>query len=278
MHFKKIYIELSDICGLQCSFCPNQKAVRGLMSQELFAKIVRQIRGKCHRVCLHILGDPCRIKNLKEYLDILRQNDLSVDLVTSGFYLKDKESLLHPAIHQIAFSLDAGFDKNNPTKEGYLQDILEFCDFKRKQQNKIFINLRVQDTTLKRIPLQQIFDFFKKTIPNDFKTFERIKLDEYIFLNITKTFIWADLKMQNICHTKKCHALKEQIGILSNGIVVPCCIDTQGEIALGNVNKQSLDEILSSKRAIAIKKGFEQNIAIEELCKRCHFPTTRSSN
>ncbi|WP_104696879.1 MULTISPECIES: radical SAM/SPASM domain-containing protein [unclassified Helicobacter] len=276
MYFKKIYIELSDICGLKCSFCPSQKGIRGEMSKELFIKIVDQIRGKCKYVCLHILGDPCRIKNLQEYLEILKNANLSVDLVTSGFYLKSKDFLIQPPIHQIAFSLDAGFDKNNKKHPDYLQKILDFCAFKMSYPSKVFINLRIQDTTLNLLPLQDIFKFFNKEIPRNLKAFERIKLEEYIFLNITKTFEWPSVKKEALQDYKVCHALKDQVGILSNGIVVPCCMDTQGDIALGSLWDDSLEEVLSTDRARKIKEGFRNHRAIEDLCKKCLFPTTRT--
>ncbi len=277
MRFKKIYIELSDHCGLKCSFCPSKKNQRKQMDQELFSKIAQQIEGKCQRVCLHLLGDPCKIANLKEYLEILKQHHLWVDLVTSGFYLEHQHLLLDPPLHQIAFSLDAGFDKNNPRPKDYLQRILEFCDWKMQSQSKVFINLRIQDSTLQTLPIATIFEFFKQPIPKDFKTYERIRLAPYISLNITKTFQWADKNAKIWQEQKYCHAIKEQFGILSNGIVVPCCMDTQGIIALGDANTQSLDSILTSHRAQNMQKGFKKGVCVEELCKKCLFPTNRTS-
>lgn len=276
MYFKKVYIELSDICGLNCSFCPNEKNIRGEISKDLFIKVVKQIQGKCNRVCLHILGDPCRIKNLQEFLEILNKAKLSVDLVTSGFYLKSKDFLIHPPIHQIAFSLDAGFDKNNKKIPNYLQRILDFCSFRISSSSSVFINLRIQDTTLDLLPLQDIFDFFKKEVPRDLKSLRRVKLAEYIFLNITKTFQWPNIKTKSLQDYKVCHALKEQVGILSNGVVVPCCMDTQGNIALGSLLDSNLQEILKTDRAKKIKEGFKNHRAVEDFCQRCLFPTTRT--
>ena len=68
-----------------------------------------------------------------------------------------------------------------------------------------------------------------------------------------------------------CYGMRDHFGILCDGTVVPCCLDSDGVIALGNVFQTSLDEILSSSRAQAIKKGFECRKASEELCRRCGY-------
>ncbi|WP_145980449.1 radical SAM/SPASM domain-containing protein [Helicobacter mustelae] len=273
LRFKKVYIEISDICGLNCSFCPQQKGVRGKMSLLLFEKILSQIQGKTKLVSLHVLGDPCKHTDLSSYLDLLTKYALRADIVTSGYYLC-QELLFEPCIHQVAFSLDAGLDPKNPHKKDYLAKILEFCALHQMRQSKIFLNLRLQDRLLNPAVLEQIVRFFGVQIKEP-HVYGRYKLREYIFLVITKSFTWADMSLKKSCDSRRCHAIKEQIAILANGIVVPCCIDAAGVIALGDVNVQSLQEIYHSPRSVAIKEGFEKGIAIEELCKKCNFPTNR---
>lgn len=275
MKFKKVYIELSDICGLKCSFCPNPKNTRGVMSKELFEKILQEVKGKTKAICLHVLGDPCRLKDLGDYLFLIHKYGLKVDLVTSGYYLANQEILMHNCIHQVAFSLDAGFDKNNPTKLDYLDKILSFCALRmQNQESRVFVNLRIQDSNQNQDLIKKICEFFGVEI-FELKTFSRIKLAEYIFLNVTKTFEWASLDSKKSNPSKYCHAIKEQIAILSNGIVVPCCIDSMGQIELGDIKKQNLNQIYHASRAQKIKEGFARGEAIEELCKKCQFPTTR---
>ena len=276
MKFKKVYIEISDKCGLKCSFCPSVKNTRGVMELELFERIVAQVAGKCQRVSLHILGDPCKLENLGDYLEILARFGVGVDLVTSGFYMDRLELLLRPPVRQVAFSLDAGFDRGNPSRGDYLPRILEFCALHQERTSRVFINLRAQDTTLDSLPLAEIFGFFGRELPATFRPYGHYKLAEYIFFNIHKTFTWADITSEARNARKFCHALSEQVGILSSGVVVPCCIDASGLIALGNLRELSLEEILNSPRAVAIKRGFERGEACEELCQKCLFPTTRS--
>ncbi|MBR4944951.1 MAG: SPASM domain-containing protein, partial [Peptococcaceae bacterium] len=68
-----------------------------------------------------------------------------------------------------------------------------------------------------------------------------------------------------------CYGLRDQLGVLCDGTVVPCCLDHDGDLALGNLFQQTLDEILQSPRAQAIYQGFSNRQAVEPLCRRCGY-------
>ncbi|MGL2702246.1 radical SAM/SPASM domain-containing protein [Helicobacter pylori] len=280
--FKKIYIELSDICGLQCSFCPNPKNIRGVMPLELFEKICKEAAPLTQIITLHVLGDPCKLKNLNHYLSTARRFSLKVDLVTSGAYLHDFETLLQDAIYQISISLDAGLDNHNKLNQHrYIQKILEFCRYKCEKNSEVFLNLRIQDSTLEKHQnlIKPFLESFEYVSLENLKSQGRARLFKKSFLNIQKTFKWPDLNAQNPLNqeskTPYCYGLIKQIAILSNGVVVPCCMDTQAHINLGNLNHTSLKDILNSQKAMAIKTHFLKGEALELLCKNCSYPLIR---
>ncbi|WP_231283057.1 radical SAM/SPASM domain-containing protein [Helicobacter cetorum] len=284
MRFKKVYIELSDICALKCSFCPNPKNQRGIMSLELFQNACKQVSPLTNKITLHVLGDPCKLKDLKLYLDIAKNFNLKVDLVTSGVYLNDFSLLLHEIIWQISISLDAGLDSQNKlNKECYIKRILEFCHYKFEKNSEVFLNLRIQSATLKE-HFSFIEPFLKAFNPMSFEylqTHKRVRLFKKSFLNIQQTFEWPNLQTTPIASSQQqsnapyCYGLIEQIAILANGIVVPCCMDTNASINLGNIHITPLQAILESKKALAIKTHFLKNQAIEPLCKHCTYAKIR---
>ena len=71
--------------------------------------------------------------------------------------------------------------------------------------------------------------------------------------------------------TEFCHGLRSQIAVLCDGTVIPCCLDSEGRLALGNLLSQEMDDILASPRARAIQKGFDARRPAEELCRRCGY-------
>ncbi|GAA7861665.1 radical SAM/SPASM domain-containing protein [Helicobacter pylori] len=280
--FKKIYIELSDICGLQCSFCPNPKNIRGVMPLELFEKVCKEAALLTPIITFHVLGDPCKLKNLNHYLSTARRFSLKVDLVTSGVYLCDFETLLQDIIYQISISLDAGLDNHNKLNQHrYIQKILEFCRYKCEKNSEVFLNLRIQDSTLEKHQnlIKPFLESFECVSLETLKSQGRTRLFKKSFLNIQKTFKWPNLNAQNSLNqeskTPYCYGLIKQIAILSNGVVVPCCMDTQAHINLGDLNHTPLKDILKSQKAMAIKTHFLKGEALELLCKNCSYPLIR---
>ncbi|WRA82803.1 SPASM domain-containing protein [Helicobacter pylori] len=280
--FKKIYIELSDICGLQCSFCPNPKNIRGVMPLELFEKICKEAAPLTPIITFHVLGDPCKLKNLNHYLNAAKRFSLKVDLVTSGVYLHNFETLLQDAIYQISISLDAGLDNHNKLNQHrYIQKILEFCRHKCEKNSEVFLNLRIQDSTLEKHQnlIKPFLESFECVSLENLKSQGRARLFKKSFLNIQKTFKWPNLNAPNPLNqeskTPYCYGLIKQIAILSNGVVVPCCMDTQAHINLGDLNHTPLKDILNSQKAMAIKTHFLKGEALELLCKNCSYPLIR---
>ncbi|WRA12210.1 SPASM domain-containing protein [Helicobacter pylori] len=280
--FKKIYIELSDICGLQCSFCPNPKNIRGVMPLELFEKICKEAAPLTPIITFHVLGDPCKLKNLNHYLSTAKRFSLKVDLVTSGAYLHNFETLLQDAIYQISISLDAGLDNHNKLNQHrYIQKILEFCRYKCEKNSEVFLNLRIQNSTLEKHQnlIKPFLESFECVSLETLKSQGRVRLFKKSFLNIQKTFKWPNLNAQNPLNQESkipyCYGLIKQIAILSNGVVVPCCMDTQAHINLGDLNHTPLKDILNSQKAMAIKTHFLKGEALELLCKNCSYPLIR---
>ena len=97
-----------------------------------------------------------------------------------------------------------------------------------------------------------------------------IRVENKILINFDNYFKWPTLNDNEISNGY-CYGLKSQIGILANGTVVPCCLDSFGIIDLGNLNNRKLEDILYSEKTMNIVNGFKENKAIEELCQKCTF-------
>ena len=147
---KKIYIELSDICHLACSFCPAPKGVRGVMSLEAFTQALDSALMLTKRIALHILGDPCALPNLAHYLAIARKKGAQIELVTSGafFHKHSPQALLSPPIHQLSISLEAGIDNAIASYATKLAPLLAH----HLHNPSCFLNLRIQDSSLCQNP------------------------------------------------------------------------------------------------------------------------------
>ncbi|WP_181646901.1 SPASM domain-containing protein [Helicobacter sp. 16-1353] len=271
MKFQKIYIEISDICGLDCSFCPSMKNTRGKMPLWLFQKALKDCSSYTKLIALHILGDPLKMPNIREYLAIATNYNLNVEITTSGVYLNEFEFLLKSPIRQVNISLDAVMEiKSSHLRKQIFRKIFDFCRTRMESQSEVFINLRIQKRAQNKELLNILQEEFKMPISLDSNT----RIGKKTIIVVREPFLWnlESAKSHHIKHTKGfCYALQTHFGILANGDVVPCCIDVGGNIILGNIAKDSIATIFNSNRTKSMIKGFKSGIIVESFCIDCSF-------
>ncbi len=297
MRFEKIYIELSDICGLNCGFCPSVKGVRGAMSVEKFGIIAKKVAGVGRIYTFHLLGDPLVLPNLKDFIKLANAHKMPLELTTSGFYMSEKNTQLlleSENIRQINLSLMAFLAQKKLNLNEYFAPILRFLRLHLAQNSQSFVNLRLWNLGADFTPPFEnnaIYSLLEREFNAKIqKNAPKNRLENRIILHQSELFCWAGAKADDLgvqkefvdlqgeknapkvpCVKGSCHALRKQIGILSDGTVVPCCMDTNGVMGLGNLFTQELSEILANKRAVAMKKGFERDEFTEKLCQQCEF-------
>ena len=272
MRFRKIYVEISNLCNLHCAFCPGTKRAPGRMTPEKFAALLPKLRPYTDFLYFHIMGEPLCHPHLKDFLELSHQQGFKVILTTNGTLLtRQQETLLSsPALHKVNISLHA-FEANDlaiPFTQ-YLQDCFRFGQAAAGEKLTVYRlwNQGGADT-LNRDILKSLETFFPKPW-----TEQRhgIRIGNRVFLEYGDKFDWPDLSAQEDTGTLFCYGLRDQLGILWDGTVVPCCLDHEGDIALGNLFLQELDTILGTPRAKAIYDGFSRKEAVEPLCRRCGY-------
>ncbi len=278
MKFHRVYVEITNICGLKCTFCPPKILPTQTMSLALFEKILEELKPYTKELAFHVVGDPLVLSNLDQYLDYAHKLGFMVALTTSGYYLskQPQDRLIHPAIKQINISLNS-YNKNSMpiSLEEYLSPIFGLC---KAKPSSMFINLRVWNLDEKMSEKsfnEKLFSYIEKNfniildIENTKKP-KPIRLSEKIRLHFDSYFEWPSLTCDNLSDGR-CEGLKSHFAILASGKVVPCCLDKDGVIELGDLNSTPLKTILQSPRSIAIRDGFKKGIATEILCKKCLY-------
>ena len=283
MQFHRVYIEITNICGLACSFCPPKTEPSKTMSLSFFEKVLLELKNYTKTLAFHVMGDPLTLSNLDEYLGLADKYGFEVELTTSGYYLgKTKaQTLFLSPIRQLNISLNS-YNKNNLSKsfEDYINPVLDLCMQKIAHFEKPFINLRLwnlddicSEAAYNSAVFEKLSLAFGVAIDSDKIYSQKIKsvrLAPKVILNFDSYFEWPSLDSSHQSDAT-CHGLKSHIAILANGTVVPCCLDGDGIIAIGNLHEKTLKEILSSKRATDMIEGFKNAKAVEELCKKCSY-------
>lgn len=282
--FKRIYIEITNTCNLDCSFCPKTSRKSAFMSAELFNKILCKIKDYGKYLYFHVMGEPLLHPDLNNFLDLCGKEGFHANITTNGTLInKNKASLIsNPALRLINFSLHS-FESNpsNQPIDSYINDILNFIASANQQNPKLINCLRLWNYTenltnsSNQYILKRLEEFFKyplqiREIP---ETGNGLKIADNVYVNQARSFKWPDNKIPIVNSNGFCLGLRDQIAILVDGTVVPCCLDSEGTINLGNIADLTMAEILNSKRAVNLFEGFSSRKLIEPLCRKCGYRT-----
>lgn len=272
MAFKKIYLEISNLCNLSCAFCPGTKRTPRRMTPEDFAFLAPKLRPYTEYLYFHLMGEPLCHPQLKEFLEIAYNHNFRVIITTNGTLLSRQQDLLlsSPALHKINISLHA-FEANDLVVpfEDYLTDCFAFGQAAKGEKLVVYRlwNQGGADQRNEEILASLRAAFPQPWIPER----QGMRIAHRTYLEYGDKFDWPNLQAPEGSNRVFCYGLRDQLGVLCDGTVVPCCLDHEGDLALGNLFTQELPEILSSPKAKAIYDGFSRKEATEELCRKCGY-------
>lgn len=262
--FKKIYIEITNHCNLSCDFCIQNKRKPKSISIEEFTTLLPKLEEYTDYLYFHILGEPLMHPNINELINIASKK-FKINITTNGYLIdriKDNKN-----IRQINISLHSFDLKYRISLDKYLDNIFNSIDKLIKNNTYISLRLWVKTKYYNDI-INYINKYYNTNINLDNNSY---KIKECLYINKSDTFIWPDINNDYYNEVGKCYALKDHIGILVDGTIVPCCLDTTGTINLGNIYNTNLDEVIENERCTNMLLGFKQNEKREELCKHCSF-------
>ena len=278
--FKLIYIEITNICNLNCSFCPKNCRPKKFMSVEEFDKITDEISPLTNTICLHLMGEPLLHPNIKEIFEICNKKNLNVYLTTNGTLIKQNLNLLKTGCaKKISVSLHS-FEANNNLNslDDYLDSVLVSCK-DIAENSKTYIEFRLWNenksehaqNTLNKNIIEKINNTFNSDITTETLQ-QHTSITNKIYISSADIFEWpinTENKEKN--NIKFCYGLRSHFGILCDGTVVACCLDNEGKLALGNIFQTKITDILNTPRAQNIYKGFTDRNITEEFCKTCTY-------
>jgi len=265
--FKKVYIEITNVCNLNCHFCLKSSRERVFMSFDKFKYILNEIKPYTDYVYFHVLGEPLMHPDFNKYVDEASK-DFFVNVTTNGFLINKIKT---HNIRQINISLHSFDERYGVLFEDYISNIFSYADNNSKNT---YINYRLwSHSKYYDLLLQKLEDKYDKKI---ILTSGNFKLDDNVFLSVEEEFTWPQDSTDECSNSEGvCYALKDHIAILSNGTVVPCCLDGNGVINLGNIFEKGIENIINSSNFIKLKNELSNGIRNCGLCKKCNFSTKR---
>ena len=266
MRFKKIYIEITNACNLNCSFCIKNKRKINYMTVENYKYIINKIRDYTKEIYLHVLGEPLLHPDIISFIEYASNEGLMVNITTNGYLIQNLENI--DKLHRLNISLHS-YNRNYKVDiDKYLDNIFQIIDNIRINT---FVSLRLwvgnKDT-------DYILNYINDRYNTDISEIEdntKVKIGANLIIDTFHEFIWPDLNNNYYSEFGSCKGLIDHIGILSDGTVIPCCLDTMGVINLGNIYQEEIDDILEKDVVKEMIYNFKRGFKCQELCKRCCF-------
>ena len=286
MKFPKIYLEITNICNLSCSFCRGTVREGRFLAPETFRRYADEARGFTDYLYLHVMGEPLLHPDFEEILDIAAELGFRICLTTNGTLLPRRLSALvdrAESIYKISISLHA-FEANTEARVGrdfstYIRDCAECAETLGDRGVIVALRLWNGDNPKAVTPAlnegnEQVLALLRARFPDEWTPNRRGKrIGNGVYLEWGEKFDWpaTDGSVPDYGPRAHCFAMKDHVAILSDGRVLPCCIDADGLMPLGDLNRAPLAEILQAPPARSFLAALADNKLDYPLCRHCNF-------
>ena len=274
---KKAFLEITNVCNLSCIFCHKTKRPPRFITEEEFYTAAKNLRPFADFLYFHLMGEPLLHPKLSRFFEIAQELGFKVIITTNGTLLREKGDILlsAPALHKVSISLHS-YEVNTikMSMDAYLETCFEFS--KKLAEKDKFAVMRLWNKGGFDKLNDEILEKMREYFPEEWEErYSGYRLSHKVFLEWGELFEWPDEEAEDFGSHHSCYGLRDQVGVLCDGTVVPCCLDADGVIALGNIFESSVEEIISSPRAMALKRSFETRNVTENLCRRCGYAATK---
>lgn len=269
--YSRAYVEITNICNRSCSFCPGTKRELRRMSEEEFAHVCEELLPFTDYIYFHVMGEPLTHPKLSDFIRFATKKGFKCAITTNGTLLDSLgDELISSGVYKVSLSVHSFEEDNAQKQRAYLKTLADFAD--KASRGGVLVVFRLWNRGCDEGRNDITLDFLKKRFAEVWSFGPRgARIRPKLHLEYGDRFDWPDIEAEEGSRGVFCYGLRDHFGILSDGRVIPCCLDREGKITLGNVYEKPLSEILGAERAKNIKEGFDRREAVEELCRKCGY-------
>ena len=269
--FSRVYVEITNSCNMSCSFCHGTSRPPRSMSREEFERVLERLRGVTEYLYYHVMGEPLTHRELPEFIKKASEYGYKSAITTNGTLLSHRgDEIISAGVYKVSISLHSFEEGSVLSLDTYLDSCFDFA--KKASSAGVLTVFRLWNRGHDGGKNDYILEKMRASIDGEWKWAERgARIRDKLHLEWGDRFLWPDIDSEDMGDSVFCYGLKDHFGILSDGRIIPCCLDADGAVTLGNIFEDDVREILSGERARAIAEGFKNRRASEELCRKCGY-------
>lgn len=270
--YSRVYVEITNKCNRACSFCPGTKRTPATMSLEQFKVVCGKLKNLTDYLYFHVMGEPLTHPQITELISHAASEGFKPCITTNGTLLPLMgKDIVEAGIYKVSISVHSFEEGSSEEQLAYVKECLEFADY--ASRNGVLVVLRLWnrgcDEGRNLDTVAYVKEFFKD---GEWKEGGRgTRIRHKLHMEFDDRFQWPDMEAEDAGCEVFCYGLKDHFGILSDGTIIPCCLDHEGDINLGNAFEEDVEEVLGGWRALAMRDGFMKRQASEELCRKCGY-------
>ena len=270
--YSRVYIEITNVCNKSCTFCPKTKRQPLRMSKEQFDLITDKLKGVTDYIYLHLMGEPLMHPELTNFIKLASDKGFKCAVTTNGTLLNRLgDAIIDAGVYKVNISVHSFEEGTDEEQLAYLNLCMEFAE--KAQKSGVLTVFRLWNQGYdngRNLDIEAALRSF--FADGEWVYGERgARIKHKLHLEYGERFDWPDTEISPLGEEAFCYGLNDHFGILSDGRVVPCCLDKDGDITLGNIFESDISDILSSTRAVKVCEGFKNKHAVEQLCQRCGY-------
>ena len=127
--YARVYVEITNICNMACSFCHGHDRAPRRMSEDEFSRVLDALDGQTKFIYYHLMGEPLTHPDLPEFLRIAKEREFRSVITTNGTLLKKrKDEIIAAAPHKVSISVHSFEGGSDQAFDNYLESITDFAD------------------------------------------------------------------------------------------------------------------------------------------------------
>lgn len=194
----RCYLEITNVCNLNCVFCPKTTRPKHTMTMEQFDTLTTRLMGEVKFLYFHLMGEPFLHPLLPQFVLMAREKGFVPVITTNGTLMTQRADMLEALPHKLQISLHSHEGNGKANLGQYIDEVMAFA--KEAARRGCVVVLRLWNEGGHNLMNETILRLMAEHQPRPWvERHDGWKLTDNLFLENDNMFEWPDLQHNPPC-------------------------------------------------------------------------------